>query len=172
MRKVILLGLCAVLSQFSINKCYSHEGVKGMIRHALPMNSEVKVVNPRVLIENVFKDVVENMHADEEVISQYFSPHYIQYVDGHILNYNEFVQHMRVQKTLLRSIKISLERYVESNNQICTVHRVDAVKKNGDTLTSKVIAYFEIENGKITFCDELTHLIKGKEEDQKIGSIK
>ncbi len=123
-------------------------------------------------IQKVFKDVIEDMDADESVISQYFSPNYIQHVDGHTLNYTEFVEHMRVQKTVLESAQVSIERCIETENKICTVHRVDAVKKNGDRIAVKLVAYFEVENGKITFCDELTYLLHGHTTDKNIGSVK
>lgn len=123
-------------------------------------------------IQKVFNEVIENMDADESVISQYFSPDYIQHVDGHTLNYTEFVEHMRVQKTVLESAKVSIEKCIETENKICTVHRVDAVKKNGDCLAVKLVAYFEVEDGKITFCDELTYLLHGHKTDKNIGSVK
>lgn len=126
----------------------------------------------RNFIEKVFKEVIENLDADEKTISQYFSPYYTQYVDGHKLNYEEFVQHMMVQKSLLTSAKITIEHCVIEGNAICTVHKVDAIKNNGNKIAVKVIAYFEIEAEKIILCDELTFLLKGEDKDQNIGSIK
>lgn len=52
------------------------------------------------------------------------------------------------------------------------MHLVDAVKKNGQEVKVKVISYFEVENDKITLCDELTHVLTGIAEDQNIGSMK
>jgi limonene-1,2-epoxide hydrolase len=123
-------------------------------------------------IERVFKDVIEDLHADEAVISQYFSHSYIQHVDGHTLNYKEFIQHMLAQKAILSSAKVTIEQCLTEGNKICTVHIVDAAKKNGEKVKVKVIAYYEIEDDKITLCDELTHVLNGKAEDQKIGSMK
>lgn len=123
-------------------------------------------------IEQVFKEVIEDLNANEEVISRYFSPSYIQHVDGHTLNYKEFVQHMMVQKTLLDSVKVTIERSVFEDGKFCTVHRVDAIKKNGTRISIQVIAYFEVENNKIVLCDELTYLLKGASEDANIGSVK
>lgn len=124
-----------------------------------------------MFIEKVFKEVLEDLNADEKVISQYFSPNYIQHVDGHTLNYSDFVQHMKVQKTMLDSCKVSIQHYVREGNTLCTVHQVDAVKKNGCEIAVQVISYIEVENGKITLCNELTRLLKGAKEDQEIGSI-
>ncbi len=80
-------------------------------------------------IEQVFQEVIEGLNADKEVISRYFSPSYIQYVDGHSLNYQEFVQHMIAQKSMLNYVKVTIERIVIADNKICTVHKVDAIKK-------------------------------------------
>jgi limonene-1,2-epoxide hydrolase len=140
------------------------------IEGAQPVNS-TKNLNKN-FIEKVFKEVIEDLNANEEIISQYFSPHYIQHVDGHHLNYQDFVQHMVVQKSLLDSIKVCIEHCVIEGNAICTVHRVDAIKKNGEKIAIKVISYFEVENKKIILCDELTHLLEGDEMNQNIGSIK
>lgn len=139
--------------------------------HSLTV-STIKESLSRNFIEKVFKEVIENLDADEETISEYFSPYYTQYVDGHKLNYEDFVQHMRLQKSLLTSAKITIEYCVIEGNAICTVHKVDAIKKNGDKIVVKVIAYFEIEDEKIILCDELIYLLKGGDEDQNIGSIK
>lgn len=126
----------------------------------------------RNFIEKVFKEVIEDLNADEKIISHYFSPHYIQHVDGQTFNYHDFVQHMRAQKSLLESIKVCIEHCVIEGNSICTVHRVDAIKKNGKKIAIKVIAYFVVENKKIMLCDELTRLLEGDATSQNIGSVK
>lgn len=136
------------------------------------MDSSITESLSKDFIEKIFKEVIEDLNADEQIISKYFSPLYIQYVDGHQLNYKDFIQHMIAQKSLLDSVKVCIEHCVIEGNAICTVHKVDAIKKNGKKITIKVIAYFEVENGKITLCDELTYLLKGNENDQNIGSIK
>lgn len=123
-------------------------------------------------INKVLKNVVEDMEADEEIISRYFSPSYVQYVDGRMLNYSDFVKYMQLQKTSLASASILIDHCIVDGNSICTVHRINALKKTGENIAVKVISYFEIENGKIILCDELTYLLKGEENDQQIGSMK
>lgn len=123
-------------------------------------------------IKKVFEDVIENMAADETVISQYFSPSYVQHVDGHTLDYQDFVQHMKTQKKRIHSAKVTIDRCLAEDNKICTVHRVEMSKKNGEHIAAKVISYFELEKGKIVLCDELTKIIEGHKEDQDIGSAK
>lgn len=134
-------------------------------------NKNLKKTLNKNFIEKVFREVIENLDADEKTISQYFSSAYTQYVDGHKLSYTDFVQHMMVQKSLLSAITITIERCVIEGNAICTVHKVDAIKKNGNKIAVKVIAYFEVEFEKIILCDELTFLLTGEDEDHNIGSI-
>ncbi|CUI16109.1 conserved hypothetical protein [Candidatus Protochlamydia naegleriophila] len=125
-----------------------------------------------VYIETALKEVIENMEAGEEVFSHYFSPSYTQHVDGHVLDYKDFIQHMTIQKTLLKSATVTIQHSLAEPDKVCTVHRVSAVKKNGSVVEIQVIAYFELENGKIVLCKELTHLISGADADRTIGSIK
>lgn len=151
-----IFTLCAI---FLIGQNNAYESARGELMD-------------KSFIEQVFTDVIENLGADESIISEYFSPHYIQHVDGHTLHYEEFIQHMKVQKTLLDFVKVSILHCVIEGNKISTVHQVDAKKKNGEKISVKVIAYFELEGGKIILCDELTHLLEGDAKDQNIGSIK
>ncbi len=123
-------------------------------------------------VKKLLVDVIEDMKADEKIFSHYFSSDYMQYVDGHILNYTDFVHHMLAQKVILKSARVTIDHCVISKSSFCTVHKVDARKKNGESILIKVIAYFEMKNGKITLCDELTYLINGEKEDQSIGSAR
>lgn len=93
---------------------------------------------------------------------------YIQYVDSH--NCREFIQHMASQKTIIKFAKTTIKHCVVEGKGFA--RRVDAVKKNGDKLAVKVILYFEIKNGKIILCDELTKLLVGEEGDLNIVSTR
>jgi len=140
---------------------------------SMPSNiNEYEKEKMKNFIKLVFKDVIENIEANEAIISQYFSPNYIQHVNGTVLNYDDFVQHMKAQKSILKSIKIVIDHCVVDKNMIATVHQAHAYKKDGTEIIAKVIAYFEIEDGKIVLCDELTQLIRGNKEDENIGSRK
>jgi hypothetical protein len=123
-------------------------------------------------LKQVFAEVVENMAATETDYAKYFSPDYIQHVDGTTLNYQDFVAHMKAQKMVMKSLKVSFLRMVVEDNKIATVHQVNAVKKNGGEIEAKIIAFFEIKDNKIILCDELTHLIKGDKSDRDLGSRK
>lgn len=132
--------------------------------------SETHLSSPQQFIRQVFTDVVENMAANEETYSTYFSEKYIQHVDGKTLGYKEFVDHMKAQKAAMKSVEVSFEHIVAEGDKICTVHSVNGVKKNGEKIGFKIIALFQIKEGKIIFCDELTHLTMGTRADKDLGS--
>jgi hypothetical protein len=62
-----------------------------------------------------------------------------------------------------------VDRCIAEGNRLSTIHRVNAVKKNGNKLTFKMIAYYEVHDNTITFYNKLTRLISCAEEDQDIG---
>lgn len=128
------------------------------------------MLNNKQIIQDAFRDVIENTSAGEEMISQYFSKDYRQFVDGKQLNYDQFVAHMKAQKLAIKSVKVSFENMLSDGDKVSTVHIVDAVKKDGSIIKVKVIAMFQIDQGKIMLCDELTYFIKGNDVDRDLGS--
>ncbi|MGB9801958.1 MAG: hypothetical protein ACPLSX_03245, partial [Arcobacter sp.] len=91
-------------------------------------------------------------------------------VDGNILDYNGFIKHMKKQKEVIESINVEFLAIAEDGENVFTNHIVTAVKKDGDKLKVKVIAQFIIKNNLIVKCDELTHMLSGKEADRDMGS--
>lgn len=122
-------------------------------------------------LREVFTNVIEDLAATEQTIAKYFAEDYIQHVDGKTLHYQDFVAHMRTQKSLMKSIKVTFEHMLVEGEKINTVHRVHGVKKNGQEIEAKVIALLQIRDRKIILCDELTHLIKGEKSDKDLSHI-
>lgn len=132
-------------------------------------------VSPKNRLQQAFKEIVENMNVDglEETIARYMSPHYVQHVDGQMLDYAGFVAHMKAQKAHLSSVHVIFDHIVAEDNAISTVHRAKCVKKDGTELIAKVIAYFELDaTGKIIFADEFTKILKGSHQDHNIASMR
>jgi hypothetical protein len=50
------------------------------------------------------------------------------------------------------------------------IHRVEADKRAGGKTVATVISLFVIEDGKVVFCKELTHLDEGDAADKDLGS--
>ncbi len=101
-----------------------------------------------------------------------FSKDYVQHVDGKVFNDLDFVQHMKAQKRVMRSLHIEFKQMVAEKDQVYTLHIAKGIKKDGSTIEAQVNAYFQLKNDKIVFCDELTRLNKGSKEDQDLGSRK
>jgi ketosteroid isomerase-like protein len=115
-------------------------------------------------------DALFNPAVEVEQVSRYFSPDYRQDADGVILDYPGFLSHIRVLKSGLATGTVTIEKVLSDGTNLISVHYIDAVKKDQSQVKFKVIAWFTTENGKITRCDELTHLLAGDQADRDIGS--
>ncbi len=124
----------------------------------------------RQFLKEAFAAIIENMAAGEEDYAQYFSPDYVQHVDGKVLDYDGFVAHMAKQKSVLESTRVTFKRIIVEGDQAATVHMIHAVKKDGGVVEGQVNAFWQIKDRKIVLCDELTHMISGDEADRDLGS--
>lgn len=107
---------------------------------------------------------------DQNLLSEYFSPDYIQYVDGKKINYNDFIKHIQLLKNKISKMSISIKSIVAEDNIVFTNHEVFTIMSDGRTGKTKVIAEFRLNKGKIYYCDELTHMIEGDDKDRDLGS--
>lgn len=124
----------------------------------------------KIFVQEVFSNTIENMDATEETYAKYFSKDYVQYVDGKTLRYNDFVAHMKTQKSILKLAKVTFKYMLVEGDTVATIHFVHGLKKDGGIIEAQVNALFRIKDKKIVLCDELTHLIKGEKSDRDLGS--
>jgi hypothetical protein len=125
----------------------------------------------KLLIQEVFHQVVENLVFSEETIAKYFHPSYMQYVDDKVINYSEFLHHMKAQKEVMDAIHIRWEELIVEDNKVVSIHYVDGRKKTGEEIGFKVFACFHInETKKLVLCNELTMMTKGSRTDKDLGS--
>lgn len=122
------------------------------------------------IIQQVFHDILENPVFDLSSIEKYFSKDYIQFVDHHQLNYDEFILHIKKLKDKVAEQKIDIINYAENGNIIFTHHMAKSVLKDGSIVVHKVLAEFTIQNDKIIQCDELTLLLEGDFSSKNLGS--
>jgi len=120
-------------------------------------------------IQEVFKQVFETSGVSEKVIAQYFSSNYQQWVDGHKLNYDDFIAHIKAQQSRVARVSIHFKSLVAEGNKVASIHLIDAVTKAGKPVKGRVMAQFTLEDGKITACEELTFIQEASEEDQDLG---
>ncbi|MTG99420.1 MULTISPECIES: nuclear transport factor 2 family protein [Myroides] len=123
------------------------------------------------LIEQNFKDILDNPVFDEQIIGRYFDRDYVQYVDGKKLDYEMFCQHMKALKNKTKSLEVKIISCVEQGDEAFTNHLVSVVDANGNVSTIKVIAYFKFRNEKVILCDELTFHLEGDIASKDLGSV-
>ncbi len=118
----------------------------------------------------MFKDIFENPTFDEAAIDGYFSTEYIQQVDGKIINFEQFKQHVRVLKDSMKSVSAEFKTLVQEDNIVFSNHLISGLNKEDRSVEGQVIAEFTFKDGKIISCDELTRMTKGDEKDRDLGS--
>lgn len=121
------------------------------------------------IIIQAFKEILEDGKIDNETIKKYFHKDYIQEVNGIKIDYDEFKLHLFKQRQSIENISIKFNTILSYDNIIFSNHNVHCTKKDGSFCSFKVIAEFRIKDEKIFFCDELTHLIEGKQSDTDMG---
>jgi len=126
--------------------------------------------NYKALVKESFKAVVEDLTYNEAAVEKYFSKKYVQKVDGKELDYQGFCQHMKVQKQALKHLSTDFITLVQEGGIVFTHHIVNMETKEGRSASIQVIAEFHVEEGKIIYCNELTHLRSGDEQDRDLGS--
>lgn len=121
-------------------------------------------------IKGLFRDTIENKNYDEKLIDKYFSEDYIQMVDDQTLDFDTFKKHIRKLKDKLQQVDVQFSNIASNETSVFTKHYVNSILKNGETVKHKVFAEFQIKNGKVIQCDELTLLIEGDKSESNLGS--
>src|ERR1700733_1406009 len=122
------------------------------------------------IVVGALREIVEAGVVDRAMIDRYFSPEYVQHVDGKTLGYAEMLPHLLKQKEALVSVKVTILGVAEEGDFVFTNHEVVAVKKTGERVRFKVLAQFTVRDQKIIGCDELTRMIEGHAQDRDLGS--
>jgi hypothetical protein len=102
--------------------------------------------------------------------TKYMSTDYVEHIDGKVFNFKQWLHHMNGLKGLMKSYTLTFDEIVAEKNQLAASYVVHATKKDGSKLDIRIIAIFKIKNGKMIYCDELTHVINGAPSDKNIGS--
>jgi len=124
----------------------------------------------RRFLAELFARFFDPATSAEAVGAAFFSPDYVQEVDGKRLDYGAFLDHVRLIKRTLDHATVTFEHVVVDGSTIADVHVVDARKNNGERLRVKVLAFYTIEDGKIRRLEELTHQLEGRPDDRDLGS--
>lgn len=124
----------------------------------------------KALLRRIFGEVLEADSLDEQLIARYFSPAYVQHVDGKTLHFAEFVDHLRELKQTVTNLRFTFEEMIAEGGKVMEIHRVEGEKRAGGKFAIRLFSFWEIENGKILSCDELSRVEQGAPEDRDLGS--
>ncbi len=124
----------------------------------------------KTLIRQMFRDVLEMDSWDECVIDRYFSPAYVQRVDGKALDFTAFRDHIRELKKVLTNLRFTVEHMVAEGDKVMEIHRVEGEKRGGGSIAARLFSLWVIKDGKIVLCDEVSRLERGGAEDHDLGS--
>jgi hypothetical protein len=122
-------------------------------------------------VKNAVVYALENRDPQMDY-SKYVSRDFINPIDGNTFNYEQWVAHQKHIKNLVKSMKPTFNLMVVEGDHVAAIYQIDLVKNDGSKLKVKDMAFFKIKNKKIIYCEELTRLVKGNEEDKNIGSTK
>ena len=123
----------------------------------------------RSLFENVYQPQVD----PEKYIQKFVSTDYIQIVDGHHINYSDFVAHIIKQRQVIKDVSFNFICLIEENNCVASLHRVHATKIEDNKRTiAEVHAFFQFKEGMLMSCNERTKTIQGSPEDEDLGRRK
>ncbi len=121
------------------------------------------------LLEKMFETLADKKVPIQD-LAAFFTPDYVQIVDGKMFDLNAFLQHAATLRDTLVKADIRFEKIVTDGNTIADIHFAHAQKKNGDNVHIKVIAFYTLRDGRICKVEELTHLVEGTAQDRDLGS--
>ena len=125
---------------------------------------------PLDTVQQALSRVLSGPTLDEALLQRFFSEHYIQIVNGEPLDYSGFVAHIKLLKEVTQRLELTLLSIAASGADVHTHHTVRAIKNDGAESEFEVFAHFEVEEGKIVSCRELTRQIAGAAHDEDLGS--
>lgn len=128
------------------------------------------MMSNKQLVKQALAAVLGNDIGSLSVIEQFFSKEYIQIVDGKKIDFDEFVTHLQVLKEATQSISVTIKSIAEGEGCVHTHHIAKAIKHDNSVSEFEVFACFNIANGKIVRCEELTRMIQGTKSDNNLGS--
>lgn len=123
-------------------------------------------------ISQMYNDIIVNF--DFVKIPDYFHNQYYQVTDGKKINLEEFKNHLTALKATVDKITVSPfydTLYDEELQTLTLRYTVDVTKKSGTRGLIELIAIFEIKNGKIVRCNEISHALHHVNEFKELASI-
>jgi len=122
------------------------------------------------LVREMLHEIIESKGYDEQFITAYFSPQYVQVVNNTVLDFEGFKQHIKKLKEVVDTIRLEILQTGVGKDCVFTKHKVEVILKDQSAHTYKVMAEFVFHEGKIIRCEELTYLVEG-EASYNLGAV-
>ncbi|WP_322902816.1 nuclear transport factor 2 family protein [Paenibacillus campi] len=136
------------------------------------MNTQLSKSAALELLNGMYRDVV--MGLDDTCIDRYFMPDYVQMTDGVRSDLAQFKHHIRMLRQQVQSVQISPFTHMLYDEPLQTAtlrYTVDVEKKNGKRGQVELIAIFELQQGKVRRCYELSCALDYEVEFEGIASL-
>lgn len=119
-------------------------------------------------IEQVYLDILIELNLDK--VDMYFAPEYIQVTDHSKTNIDEFKDHLKKLKSVVKSLTIETFKDMlidEDKQSVFLRYDVIVEKKDNSIGNIEVYAVFTFnDDGKVITCNELT-----KEYDEQVKGL-
>ena len=126
--------------------------------------------NPLILVSHALVTVITCPVHDESELQPFFSPDYQQCVDGKVMNYRQFLKHIQTLKQHSRQMQLRIIACAAAQQGVFTRHQVAVTQSDGHVSEFEVMAHFELRDGRIYRCHELTRQTAGPQHDSDLGS--
>lgn len=126
-------------------------------------------MNPKEIVRNAFRELLDE-RGFEQAAPRWFSLDYVQSADGKSLDFEGFVAHLAALRGAVSEIHTEFQEMIAEGDVVATRHVVTARKDDGTESRHQLIAFFEVRDGKICRCDELTHQLSGRRSDRDLGT--
>jgi len=109
----------------------------------------------------------------EATVDRYFTPDYVQRVNGEVLDRATFVAHIRHLRAAAARGVVRVLEVVQEGRRFADRHEVHAIKADGGEMRAEVYLFGERdEDGRIRRVDEVTRLLQGAPEDAALGQAR
>ncbi len=124
-------------------------------------------------LKSLFENIYQPQVDPEAYIRKVVSTRYMQIVDGHQIDYSDFVAHIIKQRQVIKDVSLDFIYLVEEGDCVASLHRVHATKcEDNKKVIYEVHAFFEFRNGILISCNERTKNLQGTPEDEDLGRRK
>lgn len=130
-------------------------------------------MSKKSLLKSLFENIYNPDIDPEKFIQKFVRLDYKQVVDGHKIDYDGFIEHIKKQREVVESVRFEFIYLVEEGDMVASLHRVYAnMKLDNRKLIAEVHAFFKFDKDMLVSCDERTRTIQGKPEDEDLGRRK